>query len=51
MKNFKKLSKDQLKDVNGGMKWDGTRGCNVIDLRAGADPVWMQELSNWWCKL
>lgn len=51
MKNLKKLSKNEMKQVNGGMKWTGDRGCNVIDLRAGAAPVWVQEISNWWCKL
>lgn len=51
MKKFKKLSKEQLKVVNGGVKWTDDRGCNVTDLRAGAKPVWIQELENWWCKL
>lgn len=49
MKNFKKLSKDQLKKVNGGLKWTSDRACNVIDRRAGAEAEWIQEIKNWWC--
>lgn len=51
LSNLKPLSKDQLKQVNGGMRWTSDRGCNVIDLRAGAKPQWMQEISNAWCSL
>lgn len=49
--NLKKLSKDQLKQVNGGMRWTDDRCGNLIDRRPGAKPEWMQELSNWWCNL
>lgn len=40
MKNLKQLSKESMKEVNGGLKWTNDRGCNVIDLRDGAPPVW-----------
>lgn len=49
MKKLKKLSKENMKSINGGMKWTNDRCGNVIDLRDGAPPRWQQELSNWWC--
>lgn len=49
MKNLKKLSKNEMKEVNGGMIHNDANCGNVIDLRAGAPPRWKQELSNWWC--
>lgn len=51
MKKLKALSKKEMKTITAGVKWTEDRGCNVIDLRAGAKPVWIQELENWWCKL
>ncbi|PIF44323.1 hypothetical protein CLU96_1266 [Chryseobacterium sp. 52] len=49
MKNLKKISKEDLKSVRGGMNWTDDRCGNVIDLRSGARPVIVQQISNWWC--
>lgn len=56
MKNLKRLSKSELKEINGGMKWtkpsEGCKSYNVEDRRPGASPVWYQKLStfayNFW---
>ncbi|MGU3377682.1 bacteriocin-like protein [Chryseobacterium sp. M5A1_1a] len=50
MKNFKKLSKTELKNIGGGMRWTDDRGCGVIDLRGGK-PRWQADLEHWWCNL
>ena len=49
MKNLKKLSKVDMKKINGGLRWTDDRCGGVIDLRAGARPRILQEISNWWC--
>lgn len=51
MKNLKKLTKNELKMVSGGMKHTDARSCNVIDRRPGAEAEWIQEVRNWWCNL
>ncbi|WP_408612344.1 bacteriocin-like protein [Chryseobacterium fluminis] len=49
MKNLRKLSRGEMKNLNGGMKWTDDRCGNVIDRRRGAKPEWIQEIRNWWC--
>lgn len=48
MKRLKKISKENMKSINGGMKWtkDGCRDGNVEDRRPGASPVWWQKIEN-----
>lgn len=46
MKNLKKLSKNELKMVSGGMKWTSDRSCNVIDRRPGAEAEWIQGVKS-----
>ncbi len=49
MKNLKKLSKVKMRKINAGLRWTDDRCGGVIDLRAGAPPRIIQEISNWWC--